>query len=253
MLDATTRFSSRVNAYMRTRPDYPAGVVDTLERECGLNESSVIADIGSGTGILARLLLAHGSTVFGVEPNREMREAGEQLLSAAYPKFTSIAATAENTSLPDASVDFVTAGQSFHWFDRGKCRVEFARILRPKGWVALVWNERLTDTTPFLREYERLLVEFSTDYGQVNHTQVDDSILKAWFGGEVHTHTFPNAQHFDLEGLRGRLQSSSYAPEPGHANHDPMMSELERIFRTHSVDGMVSFEYETRLHCGQLH
>jgi ubiquinone/menaquinone biosynthesis C-methylase UbiE len=253
MLDSTARFSSRVNAYMRTRPDYPAEVLDTLQSECGLNESSVVADIGSGTGILARLFLARGSTVFGVEPNREMREAGEQLLSAAYPKFTSIAATAENTSLPDASVDFIAAGQAFHWFDRGKCRVEFARILRPKGWVALVWNERLTDTTPFLREYERLLLEFSTDYGQVNHTLVDDTILKAWFGGGMHTHTFPNAQHFDLEGLKGRLQSSSYAPEPGHPNHDPMMNELERIFRTHALDGMVSFEYETRLHIGQLH
>src|SRR4051812_34197437 len=148
MTDSTTRFSSRVNAYMRTRPDYPAEILDTLKQDCGLTESSVIADIGSGTGILSRMFLSNGNTVYGVEPNREMREAGEKLLSPAYPQYQSIAATAETTSLPNASVDFVTAGQAFHWFDRGKCRVEFARILRPHGWVALVWNERLTDSTP---------------------------------------------------------------------------------------------------------
>lgn len=253
MTDSTTRFSSRVSAYVRSRPDYPALVVDTLQRECGLNESSVIADIGSGTGILARLFLERGNTVYGVEPNREMRDAGEKLLSAAYPLFTSIAATAENTSLPSASVDFITAGQAFHWFDRGKCRVEFARILRPRGWVALVWNERLTDTTPFLREYEKMLVTYGTDYNEVNHALLDDNILNAWFGGEVKRFSFPNAQHFDLEGLKGRLQSSSYAPEAGHPNYEPMMGEVERLFRTHAVDGVVTFEYETRLHCGQLH
>jgi SAM-dependent methyltransferase len=252
MLDSTLRFSSRVNAYVRSRPDYPAEVLGTLQQDCGLNESSVIADIGSGTGLLSRLFLANGSTVYGVEPNREMREAGESFL-AEYPQFQSIAATAETTSLPDACVDFVAAGQAFHWFDRGKCRVEFARVLKPGGWVALVWNERLTDTTPFLRGYERMLLEFGTDYEKVNHTQVTDSVLEAWFGGEVRKYTFPNFQHFDLEGLKGRVESSSYAPEAGHPNYDPMMGELERLFQNHAKDGVVTFAYETRLHCGRLH
>src|ERR1700741_1621329 len=114
MLDSTARFSSRVSAYVRSRPDYPSEVLSTLRRDCGLNESSIVADIGSGTGLLSRMFLANGNTVYGVEPNREMREAGEQFL-AEYPQFQSIAATAENTSLPHASVDFVSAGQAFHW------------------------------------------------------------------------------------------------------------------------------------------
>jgi SAM-dependent methyltransferase len=253
MVDPTLRFSSRVSAYVRTRPDYPSGVLQTLRDEYGLTSSSVIADIGSGTGLLARMFLANGNTVYGVEPNREMREAGENLLFPAYPQFQSMASTAEATGLPKACVDFVTAGQAFHWFDRGKCRVEFARILKPGGWVALVWNERLTDTTPFLRQYERMLKEFATDYEQVNHAQIDSTVLQAWFGGPFHLHTFRNAQHFDLEGLRGRLESSSYAPEPGHANHDPMMHELDRLFHAHAKEGVVDFEYQTKLYCGRLH
>jgi len=253
MVDPTLRFSNRVSAYVRTRPSYPAEVLQTLRDEYGLNPSSVIADIGSGTGLSARMFLANGNTVYGVEPNREMREAGENLLSPEFPHFQSMASTAEATGLPRACVDFVTAGQAFHWFDRGKCRVEFARILKPGGWVALMWNERVTDATPFLRDYERMLRQYAPEYEIVDHSKLDSTVLQAWFGGPFRLHTFSNMQHFDHEGLRGRLESSSYAVEASDPNYGPMMQELDRMFHAHSKDGMVDFEYRTKLYCGQLH
>src|SRR5882724_9726235 len=147
--DATQRFSSRVDNYVRYRPGYPSEVLELLKAECGLKPNTVIADIASGTGILTRMLLENGNPVFGVEPNPEMRKAGEQLLTG-YPGFTSVAGGAEATTLDDHSVDIITAAQAAHWFDRERARSEFVRILVPGGWTVLLWNERDTDSTPFL-------------------------------------------------------------------------------------------------------
>src|SRR5579864_7721053 len=164
--DATQRFSSRVDNYVRFRPGYPPEVLTLLKKECGLTADSVIADIASGTGIFTRMLAEIGVRVFGVEPNDEMRQAGEQFLKN-YPRFTSVAGAAEATTLAEHSVDLVTAAQAAHWFDREKARREFMRILKPSGWTVLLWNERRTDSTPFLREYERLLLRYGTDYHEV--------------------------------------------------------------------------------------
>src|SRR5579862_9498368 len=166
--DPTQRFSSRVENYVRYRPGYPAAVIDLLKKECGLASSTVIADISSGTGIFTRTLLENGNRVLGVEPNPDMRKAGEEFLGA-YPGFASVAGTAAATTLPDHSVDMVTAAQAAHWFDRQKARREFIRILKPGGWTVLLWNERRLDSTPFLREYERLLLRYGTDYTNVRH------------------------------------------------------------------------------------
>jgi ubiquinone/menaquinone biosynthesis C-methylase UbiE len=214
---------------------------------------SVVADIGSGTGLLAVRFLELGCQVYGVEPNLEMRQAGENYLSA-FPAFTSIAASAEETSLPDACADFVTAGQAFHWFDPNRSALEFRRILKPGGWAGLVWNERKEDTTPFLRAYEALLQTYSSDYAAVNHSNVENDalIMGAFFKGPYQEATFDNFQVFDFAGVRGRLLSSSYAPEADNPNHMPMLIELERIFNLHQSNGKVTFEYVTRLHYGHL-
>ena len=251
MSDSTQRFSSRVEDYVRYRPGYPEAIVDLLRAECGLTSESVVADVGSGTGILSELFLRNGNRVFGVEPNREMSEAGERLL-AGYANFTSVEGTAEATTLPDGSVDFVTAGQAFHWFDPDKARAEWTRILRPGGWAVIVWNDRRSGGTPFLEGYEALLRRYGTDYERVTHRQFDEERLRAFFGaGGCRQRVFENEQVFDYEGLRGRLLSSSYTPEPGHPNHEPMLGELRRIFEAHAENGVVRVEYDTRVYYGQ--
>src|SRR5205085_10926402 len=120
--------------YIRYRPTYPTDVLRILQHDAGLTPSSIIADIGSGTGISAKIFLNHGNTVYGVEPNRPMREAAEQLLRGES-RFHSIDGSAECTTLSSSLVDFIVAGQAFHWFYRTKARTEFVRILRPHGWV----------------------------------------------------------------------------------------------------------------------
>lgn len=247
----TERFSSRVNDYVLYRPGYPAEVLELLTTECGLTSQSVIADIASGTGIFTRMLLENGNRVVGVEPNDDMRKAGESFL-AAYPNFTSVAGTAEETKLADHSVDFVTAAQAAHWFHRERARKEFVRILRPGGWTVLIWNERQTDTTPFLRAYERLLLEFGTDYQDVRHERTTDAIDSFFAPSPFESRVFAVRQEFDYDGVKGRLLSSSYAPAAGHPGHEPMLRELRRIFDTYQENGRAAFDYTTRVYYGRL-
>lgn len=251
-MDSKSRFSSRVENYVRYRPGYPDELVATLQAECGLSAGSRVADVGSGTGLLALPFLRLGCRVIGVEPNAEMRSAGDRLL-AEYPNFSSRAASAEATGLEGHSVDFIAAGQAFHWFDRSLAREEFERILAPGGWVVLVWNERRVDTTPFLKAYERLLLDFGTDYRQVDHRNVDEAVIREFFGhSSLHSRVFENIQWFDLQGVRGRLLSSSYVPEAGAPGYTEMLAELERIFQRFAQDGRVAFAYDTRLFFGRL-
>ena len=247
----TARFSDRVENYVRYRPGYPPGVLDLLRAECGLQPNHVVADIASGTGIFTKLLLENGNPVFAIEPNPEMREAGRSL-HAAYDKLTSVAGTAEETTLPSASVDFVTAAQAAHWFDRDRARREFARILKPTGSCVLIWNERRTATTPFLRDYEELLLTYGTDYKEVRHERTTAVIHEFFAPSPYQERVFDLRQQFDYEGAAGRLLSSSYAPLEDHPNHAPMMHELERIVRAHAQQGRVEFEYNTRVYYGRL-
>ena len=249
--NATARFSDRVENYVRYRPGYPDGVLCTLQTECGLTEDHKIADIASGTGIWTRVLLQNGNRVFAIEPNQEMRQAGKQLLSH-FPRFVSVAGKAEATTLPASSVHFVTAAQAAHWFDRSAARKEFVRILRPGGWLALLWNERLVDSTLFLREYENLLLTYGTDYEEVRHERTTDAVNEFFDPQPYHECSFPLQQEFDYAGLEGRLLSSSYAPGPGHPRHAPMLQELRRIFDENAVNGRVSFAYSTRLYFGKV-
>ena len=249
--DPTRRFSSRVDNYIRFRPGYPKEILGLLQSECGLNNRSIIADIGSGTGKLTELFLQNGNAVFGVEPNREMREAGERLLKQ-FANFTSIDAAAENTTLPNSAIEFIVAGQAFHWFDRARCRKEFVRILKPGGWVALIWNDRQTETTPFLREYEKLLQTYATDYSKVDHKNIDDTVVREFFGYAPTKTKIPSAQQFDFEGLKGRLLSSSYAPDQGQPGHTEMLRELEKLFNARQEDGQVEFAYDTVIYYGKL-
>lgn len=250
--DSTTRFSNRVQDYIRYRPGYPPALLDCLRGEFGLRPEHTIADIGSGTGISAELFLQHGNPVIGIEPNDEMRAAAERLL-AGYPKFRSVAGTAEATGLPAASVDWLIAGQAFHWFDVSKARAEALRILRPGGRAALFWNNRL-EHTPFLQEYEALLRTLGTDYCAVKHQNTEsDGRLEQFFAADrCERRAFPNRQDFDRAGLLGRAFSSSYVPPPGDPRHAHVAARLGDLFDRHAVGGRVAFEYETSLYVGRV-
>jgi SAM-dependent methyltransferase len=250
--DPTQRFSDRAEDYARYRPGYPREILTLLRSWCSFRSTAVVADIGSGTGLLAKLFLDNGNHVFGVEPNPEMRAAGEAFLRS-YKNFTSINGSAEATTLAPESVDFVTAGQAFHWFKPEPTRREFQRILKIHGRAIILWNERLLDETPFLSDYEALLRRFGTDYAKVHESYPRAEQMLAFFGpNEFTSHSLPHFQEFDFDGLCGRLRSSSYAPAPGHPQFAPMMEELQRVFAAHQQNGKVRMEYRTHIYTGRL-
>ena len=250
-MDPVTRFSNRAENYARFRPNYPDGILSLLKSECGLTAASIIADFGSGTGILTEVFLKHGNMVFGIEPNTSMRLFAERGLKQ-YPRFVSVEAVAEDTGLATQSIDLVIAGQAFHWFDRKTTKTEFKRILKPGGWVVLIWNERRVDSTPFLRDYEDLLLRYGTDYEKVRHENVASEISEFYAPQTFKLENVDNIQHFDFESLKGRTRSASYTPEPGDPNFAPLISELEEIFNRHNRNGVVNFEYDTRVYYGRL-
>jgi SAM-dependent methyltransferase len=252
LCDPLGRFSDRAEDYATYRPHYSRDVVDALQQACGLRPEHLIADVGCGPGLLAEIFLDNGNNVIGVEPNREMRIAGEKYL-AAYPNFRMVDGSAESTTLADASVDFAAAGQAFHWFNPVETRAEFARILKPGGWAVLVWHHRDTQSTPFLRAYEDFVLHYSVDYKQVAHQYVATyDLLQRFFSPDeltlIQRH---NYQRLDLDGLRGRLLSSSYIPRSGEL-HEAMIEALPKLFADHAVDDRVVLEYDTKIYYGHL-
>jgi SAM-dependent methyltransferase len=254
-MNSTERFTDRVEDYAKYRPHYPRSAFEFLRERVGGPSSSTIADVGSGTGISCKPLLDMGFVVFAVEPNAAMREAAERELSN-YPRFHSIAATAERTSLPPRSVDCVLSAQAFHWFDRVAVRNEFQRILKPNGWVALMWNDRDATATPLARDYEHLLNEFGSDYEQVKaRGQAVDArgSLANFFGrGGYELKTFKNFQNLDVKAFQGRALSASYIPKATDPNYARLIAELERIFDRHQSNGTLRIDYETKIYLGQL-
>ena len=247
--EPTQRFTNRVDNYVKYRPGYPVALLHFLAQQYGLTPASVIADVGSGTGLLSKLFLEHGNPVYGVEPNEAMRLAGEQFL-AAYSRFTSVAATAEATTLPDGAMDFVTAGQAFHWFDPAPTQQEFRRILRPQGHIALVWNTRHPDSS-FMQAYDELMERWSPRYREVRQDNDKDGDIGRFLSEQMEKVTFDNPTWLDLEGLRGRALSSSYAPLPDHPNHAPLMAGLDDLFARYQENGQVTFLYQTELFIGR--
>jgi SAM-dependent methyltransferase len=246
------RFSDRAEDYAKYRPHYSPEVVQALQQACGLRPEHLIADVGCGPGLLAEIFLDNGNRVIGVEPNREMRRAGEDYL-AAYPKFSMVDGSAEATSLPDASIDFVVAGQAFHWFRPDETSIEFARILKPVGLAVLVWHDRNVDSAPFLRAYEDFIRRHSIDYEQVTHKYLASyAALEHFFAPNKMTLIQQrNQQRLDFDGLRGRLLSSSYIPKSGE-RYEAMSSELPQLFSSHAAEGHVVLQYDTKIYFGHL-
>lgn len=247
--DPLQRFSSRVINYARYRPGYPDAAIDLLVEHCGLGPGCRVADLGSGTGILTARLIATGATVHAVEPNAPMRQAAEQSLRGRA-EFHSVDGAAERTTLAERSVDLLTAGQAFHWFDGPEARCEARRIAARGARVALLWNERPTEDNPFLVEYDALLRRFAPEYQSITERRANVAAMHAFAGAELVCAEFYNEQRFDLAGLTGRLLSSSYAPEAGHPAHRPMLEALNAIHARHQHGGQVTFPYRTLVYYG---
>ncbi len=250
--DSTERFTSRAGDYAAARPGYPAAIATTLIAELSLAPAAVVADIGSGTGLSCEPFLHAGLAVIGVEPNAAMRAEGDRQL-ASFPRFRSVAGTAEATTLPAASVELVTAAQAFHWFDIAPARAEALRILERPPLAALIWNDRVSGGSAFAEGYEQLLLEFGIDYEKIRHRHAHEDSVAAFFGHRrFRISTFANPTVLDWPTLLARLNSASYVPKPAHPNHLPMTARLRSLFDAAQRDGRVAMDYITRVFHGAL-
>ncbi|WP_315122084.1 class I SAM-dependent methyltransferase [uncultured Clostridium sp.] len=239
--NSKSRFSSRAKNYNKYRPSYPSEVISFLTEAIGLNKCSFIADIGSGTGISTRIFLDNGNTVYSVEPNEDMRQIAERLLNG-YSNFYSVAGSSESTNLQSESIDVIVAAQSFHWFDLIPTKNEFLRILKPNGFIVLLYNIRRNNSVGFMGEYLSLIKK----YGEKYINESDDDFTSDFFADKtVYEKVLHNPQIVDFEGLKGNLVSYSYMPNEDDPNFITMISELRNLFNKYNKDGKVILEYDT--------
>ncbi len=244
--DPKKRFSSRVENYIKYRPSYPQKIIKFLTEKKILNKNIAIADIGSGTGILSELFLKNGNKVYSVEPNPDMRKAAEKLLEK-YNNFISIGGSAEKTGLQESSVDLITAAQAFHWFDVEKTKREFKKILKPNGYVVLIWNNRKKSGDNLSSDYEKLVLKYGTDYKEVRKNEKN---VNEFY--ESNKKVFYNYQDLDYDGFKGRLLSTSYITLEDNPRFNRMLEELKKIFLTYQKNGTVRLEYNTEVYYGKL-
>lgn len=247
------RFDGKGELYTKFRPNYPYEFIDYLYSETGFTSESVIADIGSGTGKLTGQLLERGSKVFAVEPNPDMRRIAESSFEGVN-NFVSVNASAENTTLEDKSVDFVTAAQSFHWFDRQSFKRECRRILKENGNVILVWNSR-DETSPLVKENYEVNKRFCPDFkgfsGGMNGFENADA-FKDFFEGDYEIRVFENPLKFDEKGFIGRNLSSSYSLKSNERCYEDYITQLKKIFEKYSSDGVLIMPNLTRCFIGSV-
>ncbi len=251
-----TRFSNRVADYIASRPGYPSEVVAYLESHAGFSPTHTLIDLGSGTGLSSIPFLQAGYRVIGVEPNADMRHAADELL-AEFDQFSSVGTSAEATGLAEASADIAIAGQAFHWFNRTAVSAEMQRVLKPNGprTVALLFNDRRTDSTEFLRAYEALLRSLPGDYAAINHKNVhsqDQAAMREFFASEITERLFYNEQRFDLTGFISRVCSSSYVPSRTDAEYPKLLADITALFERYQTNGEVVWEYDCRVIWGRV-
>lgn len=251
MEDFTQRFTGRAQLYSKYRPTYPKAILDILRNEVRFDQYKIVADVGSGTGILSKIFLENGNRVFAVEPNDDMRSFAESDLSR-FPNFVSVKGRAEKTTLEDQSIDLVTIGQALHWFDPEQSRKEFLRILRRHGHLCVLYNDRKkVEDSGIMKSYEQIVNKYARDRAPLQ--KVEDENLSRFFNEwSFKKFTVENYQSLDFEGLLGRVDSASYMPQPDEQSFVQMKNDLKSMFEKYQRENHVTLYYETSLFLGTL-
>lgn len=248
--DSVRRFTKRADFYSRYRPGYPGKIISLLERETGFNQEAILADIGSGTGLLTKLFLKNGNKVFAVEPNDRMRSHAEDDLSS-FKNFISVKGTAERTNLQKNSVDLITVGQALHWFDREKAVNEFSRILKPGGRLCVVYNE-WKRAGRFMHGYETVIKRNRRNRASVPNLR-PKYMARFFKDGKCARFSLPNEQVVGYSGLLGRFLSASYMPTPGEGErYVRLEKDARELFDSYSSGGRVKLRYHTNIFIGEV-
>jgi ubiquinone/menaquinone biosynthesis C-methylase UbiE len=253
MKHGADRYSSKIEDYAKYRPNFPCEIIEFLHSKGIIDDSSIIADIGSGTGRFTRLLLERGNLVYGVERNNEIRSKAEELLSQ-FSNFISIAGSAEETGLEDSSVGLITVAQAFHWFDREKCLCEFRRIISDNGKVFIVWDDFLGDYNDFSMEYSKVLSDFrnvepENKGKKLSRTEMINEFFKE---NKYESMSFTHEIYQSFEGIKGGALSAFFTPKPNEKNYEEFISELQRVFDKYENNGKVCTAFRSVCYLGDI-
>lgn len=251
MADTGELFKGRSENYSKYRPTYPADILRILNEKYMFNSRMTVADIGCGTGNLARLFLENGNPVYCLDPNEEMLQKARENLKE-FSNATFLKGYAERSGLKDASINLVIAGQSFHWFNTDKAKTEFKRILKGPNLVALIWNNREEDSATFNGEYERICLKYSPGYHGTGSGSISEDLISDFFGWSHGYYQFDNSQDLDIEGILGRYASASYSISVGDPKYDAMVNEFKESFSAYEKNGKVRLKYTTKMFVGHL-
>ncbi|WP_160687741.1 class I SAM-dependent methyltransferase [Clostridium sp. C2-6-12] len=247
------RYSNKTEDYDKYRPSFPAEIMKFLYSNNIINDNSVIADIGSGTGRFTRLLLEKGNTVYGVEQNNEMRAKAEELLSQ-FSNFISIAGSAEKTGLEDNCFDLITVAQAFHWFNKEKCLLEFKRIIKDNGKVFIVWDDFVGDYNDFSTEYRNVLSKYRNDKPENNGRKLsrDEMVYDFFRDNKYETLSFTHELYQNFDGIKGGALSASFTPKPDEENYDQFILELQNVFEKYQTAGKVCTAFRSMCYLGEI-
>ncbi len=224
-MNSLNAYSKKAEDYASFRLDYASEAFQALFDISGLDSNWIVADIGSGTGNVSKHLVAHVSKIFAVEPNAAMREQAEFSLNR-FSSFKSIGGKAEKTLIPDNSVNMIIVGQAFHWFDHDASKNEFYRILKPEGWLSIIWNE----------------------FGNGQDLKLESYFLNADFKHFA----FPQTIRETWQEYIGGVRSTAAAPNQDEDEYKSFEREHRRVFNSQALNGLIEVKFNTKLIVGRL-
>ena len=248
----TQQFTGKAVAYKKGRPDYPEAIFDDLYKKYGFCAGSVIADIGSGTGKFCRPLLERGSVIYAVEPNGDMLDAAQKSLGD-QANYHPIKASAEETTLPEHSVDHITCAATFHWLDAKAFHRECLRILKPNGLVVMAWNVR-DKAAPLNRAHAEIFRRFCPKFESLSHGfDACQEDLKWFYGSKFERIAYEDDAVQDKKKFLSRSLSSSYALKPEDTEYTAFVAALEELFDAWQQDGVVTVPAQSVVFIGAPH
>ena len=248
-MDTVKVFSSKAEKFAKYRWCYAAEATETICRIAHISATSVIADVGSGTGILTGEFVDKVQRVYAVEPNPEMRQYAEKAL-ARHPAFCSIDGLSNATTLPDRSVDLITVGQALHWFLPEATKQEFLRILKPGGWLAVLWKE---GTDQAMEEAMRSLFTEQYGWNTSGTKQKPDKPTEFYYGGQDYLRmSYPQIIQESWEAFFGALCSSAFAPDEDNPLYPNLERAVQEVFNRFSTGGLITVKNATELCLGQI-
>ena len=243
-MDNTQKFSGKADVYQQARPNYAQAMLDFIASKWQIGEGSLVADVGSGTGIFTRQLLGLGAKVYAVEPNADMRAMAERLLGG-YPNFVSVIGDAEHTTLPDHRINLVTAAAAFHWFDPNRFKHECKRILLPGGAVVLAWNE-MEMSAEINRGRERIYKKYCPNFRGFSGGNDQENLIKRdFFDGKLQEKRFANPLCYDRQTFINRALSSSYSLIESDPGYEAYLAEIGDLFDQNALEGKIVLPQES--------